>query len=93
MELKRPVNLNLLQVLIDEAKSSLYQVQLFSKAIGHRSGDEFNTAALATIVKQLNSFCDHLQVGISLKYARIKYAKSSVAAEVKYSKLNCKLQK
>ena len=55
------------KVLIDEAQASLYQVQMFSKALGQRSGDDFHTAALATIVKQLSTFCDHLQVGLNGK--------------------------
>ena len=50
------------QVLIDEAQASLYQVRMFSKAIGQRSADDFNMAALETAMKQLSTFCDQLQV-------------------------------
>lgn len=50
------------QVLIDEAQAALYQLQKFSKAVGQRSVEDFNIAALTTAIKQLSTFCDHLQV-------------------------------
>ena len=35
---------------------------MFMKATSQRSGEDFNVAALGNVVKQLKTFCDHLQV-------------------------------